>query len=373
MNLQANRGARARASRSAFTLVELLVVIAIIGILIALLLPAVQAAREGARRMTCSNHLKQCGLALHNYHDVHNTFPPNALWPAGRVNDGDNNSGNTGPTWIIMILPFLESETLYDQFNLKQSICAPANRKPRGTRLEFVRCPSDSFNELPFNGSKSVGTAAYNDGWARGNYAANSGLAMYSDSAHCGDIVGGAGCVYNASSPAWKAAHTKGVMGPNCACRIRDISDGTAKTIMLCEIRAGLTEYDVRGVWALAGAGVSSLAAHGYFGDARGPNPFEVLGDDSAGCTTLAANFPPEYIAMMGMGCCPTDGSAMNRQASARSSHGGGVNACFADGSVHFVGDFVEVGYNASPEPYLGIWDRLNLSMDGKEIGPGTF
>src|SRR5262245_35182898 len=99
--------------RRGFTLVELLVVIAIIGVLVALLLPAVQQAREAARRMTCTNNLKQIGIALHNHHDVKLTFPPGAL-----------NTGHNGTpvytTWTIEILPFMEQQALYNQYDQSQ-------------------------------------------------------------------------------------------------------------------------------------------------------------------------------------------------------------------------------------------------------------
>src|SRR6188474_2683919 len=93
--------------RRAFTLVELLVVIAIIGVLVALLLPAVQAAREAARRMSCSNNLKQLSLALHNYEDTHKTLPPAGI---------DSNQ----MSWTVLLLPYMEQKPLYDQFNFNK-------------------------------------------------------------------------------------------------------------------------------------------------------------------------------------------------------------------------------------------------------------
>ncbi len=101
--------------RRGFTLVELLVVIAIIGILVALLLPAVQSAREAARRMQCQNHLKQLGLALHNYHDTLGYFPPSSNWAAiAEVNT--KNNANLRANWVISILPYIEQQSLYNSF-----------------------------------------------------------------------------------------------------------------------------------------------------------------------------------------------------------------------------------------------------------------
>src|SRR5437899_9384070 len=105
--------------RSAFTLVELLVVIAIIGVLVALLLPAVQAAREAARRMQCSNHLKQIGLALQNYHDVFGALPFGArarvVMTAATLTSAQSQIQNTGPSWYVGLLPFAEQKPLSDQ------------------------------------------------------------------------------------------------------------------------------------------------------------------------------------------------------------------------------------------------------------------
>ena len=99
-----------RTSRWAFTLVELLVVIAIIGVLVALLLPAVQSAREAARRMQCTNNLKQIGLAMHNYHGANNTFPSGSMI-------GRPGAWSWGPAWGVSILPYAEQTVLFDQFD----------------------------------------------------------------------------------------------------------------------------------------------------------------------------------------------------------------------------------------------------------------
>ena len=129
-------------SRRAFTLIELLVVIAIIAILIALLLPAVQQAREAARRTQCKNNLKQMGLALHNYHDVHLTLPPGwiAVEPDGTVSAHE---GISGAGWGTMILPYLDQSPLYNIFNPNVSIIAPVNDNFRLTNLTAWKCPSD--------------------------------------------------------------------------------------------------------------------------------------------------------------------------------------------------------------------------------------
>src|SRR5262245_52263708 len=124
-------------ARRAFTLVELLVVIAIIGVLVALLLPAVQQAREAARRMTCTNNLKQIAIALHNHHDVKLSFPP------GGMNTGHNGTP-CYTTWTIEILPFMEQTSLYQQYRQDLLNTDSINRTLVGQqRMVPYECPSD--------------------------------------------------------------------------------------------------------------------------------------------------------------------------------------------------------------------------------------
>jgi prepilin-type N-terminal cleavage/methylation domain-containing protein len=132
---------RGGAKRSGFTLVELLVVIAIIGVLVALLLPAVQAARESARRMQCQNNLKQMGIAVHNHHDVFKTIP--------------NSRYDDRYTWVVDLMPFIEQKTLFDQWNLSLRYYQQTDQA-RLTTIAMMFCPSRRSHKLGTNGSISL-------------------------------------------------------------------------------------------------------------------------------------------------------------------------------------------------------------------------
>lgn len=133
----------AAGTRRAFTLVELLVVIAIIGVLVALLLPAIQAAREAARRMQCANNLKQIGLAMQNHLDARKTFP------AGNVMKGNKNNVSASFTgWPIEILPYAEDRNLRDMYNPKLDVMLPEFKEFRETQVPLYTCPSDFDSDL---------------------------------------------------------------------------------------------------------------------------------------------------------------------------------------------------------------------------------
>ena len=134
--------------RRGFTLIELLVVIAIVATLIALLLPAVQQAREAARRTSCRNHLKQLGLALHNYAEAHRTFPPGYLYKPNTATSPTSNG--TGFGWGAMVLPFLEQSQIYGEFDWNLPLYDSANLKAREHHLAVFICPSDTVSESAF-------------------------------------------------------------------------------------------------------------------------------------------------------------------------------------------------------------------------------
>ncbi len=350
-----------RRSKSGFTLVELLVVIAIVGILVALLLPALQAAREGARRAKCQSNLKQIALALHDYHLVKNEFPPATTWENPDDMDAKNNA-NFGPNWIIASLPFTDMQAIYDNFDFTKLITDPVNAHIHEIQIELLLCPSDYYNQVLLD-SDSFSEIRYLGGkWGRANYGANAGTGMLSRAQGCGDIdrQGCSGYLIN-----WQYHKVRGVMGANLTSRFKDITDGTTNTFLLAEIRTGVNERDVRGTWALEGAGPSAVAAYGFYGDARGPNCPYPKADDIVGCVGVSQSVGGDAeLTRLGMGCSGAT-TRSNRQACPRSMHLDGLFVAMCDGSVQWINNDIET---LAPPGELAVWDKLILSTDGELI-----
>ena len=170
-------------ARRGFTLVELLVVIAIIGILVALLLPAVQAALEAARMMSCKNHLKQIGLAIHHYHDTYDAIPPGWI-----STDRTDPEGAPGWAWSTRILPFLEQRPLYEnEIDTRLPISDPLHLTARETALSVFRCPSDNGKPLFMLTSEGGGSDMFQV--ARSNYPGVFGTVEIEDDPSNGDGV----------------------------------------------------------------------------------------------------------------------------------------------------------------------------------------
>lgn len=272
--------------RSAFTLVELLVVIAIIGILVALLLPAVQAARKSARRAECINNFKQLGLALQNYHDALGKLPAGYLATAAYV-DGTTDT-SPGWAWGSFILPYLEQGTLQGKFDFN----LPVQKSPAIATLasSFV-CPSDVLPRGPFNVTDS-------------SWKSICAIAPSSYAACCGGAVApiaatGNGCFYR-----------------NSAVRLIDVKDGTSATIFL-EERAFAK---VQGTWV--------GAVSGGYANTGELNPKAVAGKLGQGAADLVLIHSGTINDQTGRSL--DDASSM---------HPGGANFLFADGSVRFFAD----------------------------------
>lgn len=227
---------------SGFTLIELLVVIAIIAVLIALLLPAVQQAREAARRSQCKNNLKQMGLALHNYHEVHGVFPASYY---GRVLSSATNakyptisSGAPGWGWGTMLLPMLDQQALYQELNMDLFQVRTATAKPLGqTHLPVYRCPSDI-------GPKTNNSTNRFD-WGTSNYQASFGdRSMINYAVIFGYPNGTA--VYGQLNDAGT-----GFFSANSARELKHATDGASNSVMLGEVafgRLGDMEY-IGSIW----------------------------------------------------------------------------------------------------------------------------
>ncbi|QDU11243.1 DUF1559 domain-containing protein [Gimesia aquarii] len=293
------------ASRSnrGFTLIELLVVIAIIAILIALLLPAVQQAREAARRSTCKNSLKQIGLALHNYHNAHKTYPPGYIARGVTPTDRSDTETGSGFAWGVMLLPFLDQAPLYNQLDLNLDCTDSPNIDLADEALPIFRCASDP-NQGVF--SVSDGTNTYQ--LSSANYVG---------------VYGYGSLTVAPGNPA-----EKGIMYRNSNTKVRDLTDGASNTIVVGErsyqhqfvgasstIQADSTWYAaIPGVMRPAGMAMASMME----GQAS-----LILGHVGQGGTMIMQH-PP---------------NTTNHIANFSSKHEGGAHFLLGDGRVRFLSE----------------------------------
>ncbi|MCC9608679.1 DUF1559 domain-containing protein [Blastopirellula sp. JC732] len=316
--------------RRGFTLVELLVVIAIIGVLIGLLLPAVQQAREAARRMQCSNNLKQLALAAHNYESTYKVFP----YPAK-----DSNYGYSAQS---KILPFIEQGNFQDQIDFSQPLMIgasylktlnPIYNNLVGTKIDVLICPSDPGDPL------------YEDGgvtWAGGNYMMNAGP--------------GVGTQYCSTSD------TGGLFWRGSVIGFRDITDGTSNTILMAETlfgnRTNSTDLlDAQTQLRSTSGGGSPCSTSAADLDVR-----SVASYDGRRAGQWMRNLT--YQSFIN-GYFPPNSSSPDilyhgdAVMGARSQHPGGAMVSFADGSVRLVSETVD----------LATWRNLFARNDGNVVG----
>jgi prepilin-type N-terminal cleavage/methylation domain-containing protein/prepilin-type processing-associated H-X9-DG protein len=283
--------------QSAFTLVELLVVIAIIGVLIALLLPAVQAAREAARRMQCANHLKQIGLALHAYHDKYDVLPFACGYPTAM----------TG-TWASFILPELEQQAVYDMLDFNVRLSDTINHAAVTMRIDAFICPSDPASANPIFTDRECLSTIFNPREALGLwYPVSIGPTAPDNCVFC-SYVGkptdpnnycclGRSYGYMDSSVGMFGRHPKGL-------KFADVTDGLA----------------------------NSFAAG------------ESLPSECVYCSVYANNFPlaSTEIPLNTFEVASAAGGPHWRACGFKSLHPGGAHFLMGDGSVHFVEEFID-------------------------------
>ncbi len=327
-----------RVYRCAFTLIEAIVVIAIIGLLIALLLPAVQAAREAARRAQCSNNLKQFGLAVHQYHTALNVIVPGRIW--GPVTNGCAEAtvftACQNTTWFPLLLPYLEQQPMANSFNFALGAEGSfpegmrANSSVMRTSVSVALCPSDRQSTFEFPPTMPDGGLL-----TRGNYAVSWGNGIWLQ------------VNMGFKPPLLQLASAFGHQG-NLS--FSSVADGLSSTVFFSEIRQG-SGADSRGLlW-------STMAGSSLYMTRFTPNGvLDLIGGD--GEDTLLNPFCQSEL---GMGLpCSGDDFLVRTFAGSRSYHSAGVNCLLGDGSVRLVKNSIS----------HAVWIALN-SISGGEIVNG--
>lgn len=349
--------ARNRLPKRGFTLVELLVVIAIIGVLIALLLPAVQQAREAARRMQCTNNMKQMALAMHNYHDTHYQFPPGHV-PEEYVNGKFARRGS----WMVRILPYIEQKAAYDQANQPAGSldnhsagwAAPnlAWQAMNEARVDIYSCPSSplprTYTQPTSQPSQDAGAPAEIEVQIS-DYAANAGCAFRggtTNNAHSTQFWGWGGRLAdNGFVPTYLASKYIGTQPPWYGSKVdfAAVTDGSSNTIAIGE-QGNFYQQDkdvrasyVRGGWWNGG----SCAAEGQ---------------DMA--NYVCTSYPINAVSVGWMGTSRNESVTYNETAF-RSAHPGGAQFALGDGSVKFIAETVDFA------TYTALMDRA----DGVPVG----
>jgi prepilin-type N-terminal cleavage/methylation domain-containing protein/prepilin-type processing-associated H-X9-DG protein len=310
-----------RHTRNAFTLVELLVVMAIIGMLVALLLPAVQAARESARLMSCANHLKQIGLALHQHHNARQYLPAAYIsTPGGANGTPDANSNDAGPGWtaLFQILPYIEGNTVQQSFNTSVPCWDPSNAAAAKTVITDYLCPTVSDPSTTYNvASGCTPRGGTPQVFARANYVLNAGRA---------DVWGQP--FVDPSSIA------DGPFFKNSRIRFKDIQDGLSQTVFVGE----QTPFHTDSTWV--GIVPSSKTC---LGPQFLPLDADALGGDSD-APQINVHSGPGYDESGHFESPPIihpPNSNLGFVDEMYSEHANGCNVLFGDGSVRFIVDTI--------------------------------
>jgi prepilin-type N-terminal cleavage/methylation domain-containing protein len=335
--------------RRAFTLVELLVVVAIIGVLVALLLPAVQAARESARRSKCASQIKQLALAALNYESSKKSLPPSGIVkleidPLHNV-DIFNPYGDPQLSWIVVLLPHLEQAALSAKFDLAKSVVFQGGN-PQAVSIPLLQCPSDASPRAPYQHPSNLPASPFTP-FAKGNYAA------YTSPFHIDLQMLYRGAFVARGHP------------------MSAIEDGASNTVALAEVRTLDREDDWRGVWAASWPAASLLSfdmhpkgwlsGHGggeeysavtnaaftanpdSIGKTQRPNCQGPNKDTISRCKLDGALYQVAEAA--GMPCVTSGfppGLGGYMSAAPRSLHPGGVNSASLDGHIRFLADEID-------------------------------
>ncbi len=363
------RPCRCRSTATGFTLIELLVVISIIGVLIALLLPAVQAAREAARRVQCTNNLKQLALGTHNYESANGCFPMGSPLSIATFNSGWFKVGDyvQNHSVIVAMLPHLELQSLYNTVNFSAGIHLAANLTVQRTQTNSFLCPSDSRAwqiDQPDMGSIDFPLSLFRV--AHSSYSACTGTWHHE-----------AEGPNSTPSQATLSAQDNGVFYTNSHTRMAEITDGTSNTLLLGERRME-EKYATDWNWWYSGT-----MGDGLFETMAPINPWRVV-QPSAGAPGGPISGPPNF----------EDFAYLN---AASSRHPGGANFAFADGSVRFLKETIDCWpvnpltgfptgvkdgdgsfdgstlYTLLPGAHLGVYQALSTRNGGEAIGSDRF